>query len=296
MTEAVVLDRLGLQLGGRAILRDVSLAIGRGEFVGVLGSNGAGKTTLMRALLGLVRPSAGSIRILGRPAERGNIAIGYMPQIRATLGAVRVSGWDFVASAARGERWGLPLLGAEARRQVDGVLDMVGARDLARRPLNELSGGERQRLLMAQALLGRPEILLLDEPLASLDINHQHAVVSLVKELQRDHGLTVLFTAHEINPLIGVIDRVLYLGGGDAALGGVDEVITGPTLSRLYGAPIDVVRVDGRIFVMAGAHSLERDCHGHDHGHGHDLGGGRGHGPYVRAQAAGPRGEGRSHV
>jgi zinc/manganese transport system ATP-binding protein len=141
----------------------------------------------------------------------------------------------------------------------------VGATALARRPLAETSGGERQRLLFAQALLGRPRLLLLDEPLISLDPHHQHAVVELARALQRELGIAVLFSAHEINPLLGALDRVLYLGGGHAALGTIDEVITGAVLSKLYGSPIEVVHLNGRIFVMSGSHDLEHDAHRHEH-------------------------------
>ena len=267
---AIEVEGLTLALGGRPVLQDVSLAIRAAEFVGVLGPNGSGKTTLMRAVLGLVPPASGTIRVLGAPAARGNAAIGYMPQVRGELADKRLSGWDFVASVVHGHRLGLPLLDAAGRREVAWALDMVGARDLARRPLAETSGGERQRLLLAQTLSGRPRLLLLDEPLISLDPAYQRAVVELVKSLQMELGIAVLFSAHELNPLLGALDRVLYLGGGHAALGTVDEVITGPVLSRLYGSAIDVVQVNGRIFVMSGAHDMEHDAHRHadDHAHG----------------------------
>jgi zinc/manganese transport system ATP-binding protein len=159
------------------------------------------------------------------------------------------------------------------RAEVDRALDLVGASELARRPLGETSGGELQRLLLAQALVGTPRLLLLDEPLINLDPRHQHAVVELVKSLQAELGITVLFSAHELNPLLGALDRVLYLGRGQAALGTVDEVITSPVLSRLYGFDIDVVRVKGRIFVMSGDQDVERDVHRHADGdaHHHDL-------------------------
>ena len=254
-----------LALGGRPVLSGVNLEIGVREFVGVLGPNGAGKTTLMRAVLGLVPPSRGAVRVLGRPAARGNPAVGYMPQLRGAVASMRLSGWDFVAGVVDGHRLGLPALGRTGRAEVDRALDLVGARDLARRPLTETSGGERQRLLLAQALIGRPRLLLLDEPLISLDPHHQRAVVELARSLQGELGITVLFSAHELNPLLGALDRVLYLGRGQAALGTVEEVITGPVLSRLYGAEIDVVRVNGRIFVMSGHHDAERDDHRHDH-------------------------------
>ncbi len=252
-----------LALGGRPILSGVNLDIGASEFVGVLGPNGAGKTTLMRAILGLAPPSQGAIQVLGRPAARGNPAIGYMPQARGAVAGMRLSGWDFVAGAVDGHRLGLPIVGRAARAEVDRALDLVGARDLARRPLAATSGGERQRLLLAQALIGRPRLLLLDEPLISLDPHHQRSVVELARSLQAELGITVLFSAHELNPLLDALDRVLYLGRGEAALGTVDEVITGPVLSRLYGSEIDVVRVNGRIFVMSGSHDAE--CHDHRH-------------------------------
>jgi zinc/manganese transport system ATP-binding protein len=266
---AVEFRNVTLRLGGHTVLSGVSLDIATQEFVGVLGANGAGKTTMMRAILGLVPASSGAIRVLERPAARGNPAIGYIPQSRASLGSMRLSGWDFVAGVVDGHKLGLPIAGKEGRAEVDRALGLVGASELARRPLLETSGGERQRLLLAQALVGRPRLLLLDEPLINLDPRHQHAVVALVKSLQAELGITVLFSAHELNPLLGALDRVLYLGRGQAALGTVEEVITTPVLSRLYGFDIDVVRVNGRIFVMSGDQDVERDVHRHANGAAH---------------------------
>ncbi|HVJ43609.1 MAG TPA: ATP-binding cassette domain-containing protein [Dongiaceae bacterium] len=271
---AIDLDHVTLAMGGRTILKDISLSIGAGEFIGVLGPNGAGKTTLMRALLGLIPATGGSLRVLGETARRGNPAIGYMPQFRSQAGQINLCGWDFVAAASDGHRWGLPLPDRRRRQMVAEAIALVRAEALADRPINSLSGGERQRLLLAQALLGEPKLLLLDEPLISLDPNHQSAVVDLVREVQQRLGIAVLFSAHELNPLLPAIDRVLYLGRGQAALGQVDEVITGPVLSRLYGAEIDVIRLRGRIFVMSGPLDLEHHAHqhedDHDHDHGHD--------------------------
>ena len=267
----IELARVTLGFHGRPVLRDVSLAIGPGEFVGVLGPNGAGKTTLLRAILGLVRPHSGTVQVFGSPATRGNPHIGYLPQTR-TAASLQVVDQDFVASAVGGERWGLAWPGRQAQREVARVLDLVDSAALARRPLAELSGGERQRLLLAQALLGRPRLLLLDEPLLSLDPRHQQGVVTLVRRLQHELGLTVLFSAHELNPLLEAMDRVLYLGGGRAKIGTVDEVVTSPVLSRLYGAEIEVVRAAGRIFVMLGASEAEHEAHRHGHGqHGHEA-------------------------
>jgi zinc/manganese transport system ATP-binding protein len=258
-----------LKQGGHAVLAGVNLEIAARQFVGVLGANGAGKTTLMRGILGLVPTSSGSIRVLGQPAARGNPAIGYIPQSRSSVGTMRLSGWDFVAGVVNGHRLGLPIAGKAVRAEVDRALGLVGATELAQRPLNETSGGERQRLLLAQALIGKPQLLLLDEPLINLDPHHQHAVVALVKSIQVELGITVLFSAHELNPLLGALDRVLYLGRGQAALGTVDEVITGPVLSRLYGSEIEVVRLKGRIFVMSGDQDVERQAHRHANGAAH---------------------------
>jgi zinc/manganese transport system ATP-binding protein len=266
---ALELNNVTLTLGGRAVLAGVSLAIREHEFVGVLGPNGSGKTTLMRAILGLLPVGAGSISVLGRPAATGNPAIGYMPQVRSNVDTLRLSGWDFVAGVVDGHRLGLPFLTKAGRAEVEWALEMVGAHDLARRPLSETSGGERQRLLLAQALIGHPKLLLLDEPLISLDPSHQRSVVGLVKRLQSELRISVLFSSHELNPLLGALDRVLYLGHGHAALGTVDKVITGPVLSRLYGSEIEVVRLGERIFVMSGEHDVERDPHLHEHGHHH---------------------------
>ena len=263
--EALAFHDVTLELGGRQILSKVSFAIEEGEFIGLLGANGAGKTTLIRAALGLIAPRSGTIRVLGGTPANANASIGYMSQTRSASLGTRLSGWDFVACAADGQRFGLPILNKALRFDVDRAISLVGAGVLSRRPLAELSGGERQRLLLAQALLGKPSLLLLDEPLISLDINHQQAIMKLVGELNRELKLTVLFSAHEINPLIGAIDRVLYLGNRQAALGTIDEVICSPVLSRLYGTAIDVVRLQGRVFVMAGAYEVERDEHRHEH-------------------------------
>ena len=274
----IALDHMMLAVGGRDVLSDVTLAINRGEFIGVLGPNGAGKTTLMRAILGLIGPRAGAIRVFGETPRRGDPAIGYLPQLRTVLPDLRIRGRDFIASSVRGERWGVPSLSRTDRAAIETTLAAIGARDLAERPLGEMSGGERQRLLLAQALLGEPQLLLLDEPLISLDHRHQEAAVDLVRGFARERGITVLFSGHELNQLIGALDRVLYLGSCQAALGTVPEVVTAPVLSKLYGAPIDVVEAGGNIFVLSRGRDVERSDHLHDHGQGHDHEHGHDHG------------------
>jgi len=268
----IELDHTSIAIGGRDVLIDTSFAIQQGEFIGLLGPNGAGKTTLMRAILGLLPPRAGSLRVFGRPPRRGDPQIGYLPQVRTVLPDLQVSGFDFIASSVYGERWGLPSLTVADRRAIDVTLAAVGATDLARRSLSDMSGGERQRLLLSQALLGDPKLLLLDEPLISLDYRYQEAVIDLVRRFARERNITVLFSAHELNQLIGALDRVLYLGNGRAALGTVDEVATAPVLSQLYGTEIEVVKANGHIFVLSRGGDVERSAHGHDHGHDHAHG------------------------
>ncbi len=265
----VELDRATIGIAGHSVLSDVSLAIRAGEFIGVLGPNGAGKTTLMRAILGLLPPSDGTLCVFGHAPQRGDRTIGYLPQVRTVLPDLRVRGLDFIASSLNGERWGVPSLSRHDRHMIEQTLDSVGARDLAMRPLSAMSGGERQRLLLAQALIGSPKLLLLDEPLISLDQRHQEVAIDVVRRVCRERGITVLFSAHELNQLLGTLDRVLYLGNGQAVLGTVEEVITAPVLSRLYGTDIQVVRAEGHIFVMSRGRDVEVSDHQHDHDHDH---------------------------
>ncbi|WP_051229347.1 metal ABC transporter ATP-binding protein [Paludibacterium yongneupense] len=250
---AIAFHDLELGYAGRRILSGVNLQIESGRFVALLGPNGAGKTSLLRAVLGLVAPLRGQIRVLGRPARRGRGAVAYIPQRHSLNIGTHLSGRDFVASGCDGQRWGWPWLGRRARREIETALECVDAVELASRPLGELSGGQRQRLLLAQALLGKPQLLLLDEPLAGLDVLHQRQVVKQVDSIRQRLGITVLFSSHDLNPLLGSMDQVLYLAAGHAQLGSVDEVISSPVLSRLYGAHVDVVRVQKRIFVLPGA-------------------------------------------
>ena len=254
---------VSIALGGRRILSAVSFAIEQGHFVGLLGPNGAGKTTLLRAILGLLKVESGKISVLGAAPRRGDATIGYVPQWRQTAAQLNFTGFELLLSAHAGNRWGLPVASSADRMAVEAALERVGAREIARRPLSELSGGERQRLFIAQALVGEPRLLLLDEPLISLDPAHQRSIVELVRDISRERNIAVLFSAHELNPLLPAVDEVLYLGHGKAALGSIDEVVNEPVLSALYDTRVHVIRTEGRIFVVAEGGEL--DGHVHEH-------------------------------
>jgi len=256
---ALSLHGVAIERGGREILRDVELEVRLGEFVAVLGPNGAGKSTLMKAILGLVPLAAGSVSLLGTDPTHARGRIGYLPQRRSFDRTTRIRGLDVVRLGLEGTRWGLPLAvtrGSRARRlavraRVHESVALVGATDYASRPIGELSGGEQQRLLIAQALVGEPELLILDEPLDSLDLPNQGAVAALVRRIASEQRIAVLLVAHDVNPLLHHLDRVLYLGRGSAVAGTVDEVITAEKLSELYGTPVEVLRAaDGRLVVV----------------------------------------------
>jgi zinc/manganese transport system ATP-binding protein len=247
-------------LGGRVVWRDVDVEVEPGEFVAVLGPNGAGKSTLLKVILGLLPLSAGSVTVLGGPAGAANSRIGYLPQRRTFDAGTRLRGSDIVRLGLDGARWGVPVplprfVQSPARRQtaarVREVIELVGAQEYADRPIGLLSGGEQQRLLIAQALARRPEVLMLDEPLDSLDLSNQSSVAALVQRICRQEGVTVLLVGHDVNPILSYLDRVIYFAGGTALQGSPDQVITTETLSRLYGAAVEVLRSsDGRLVVV----------------------------------------------
>ena len=252
---AVAFDRAAVRIGGRTIWRDVSFTIGRADFVALLGPNGAGKSTLVKAMLGLLPLAAGRVSVLGRPPGAANPEVGYLPQRRSFDATTRIRGVDLVHLGLDGARFGIPLPGTPSRRRaaarVAEVLELVGAAGYAREPIGALSGGEQQRLLIAQALVRKPRLLLLDEPLDSLDLPAQASVAGLVRRICEEQRVSVLLVAHDINPILGSLNRVVYLAGGRAAEGAPEDVITSQTLSRLYGVPIEVLRAsDGRLVVV----------------------------------------------
>ncbi len=274
MEHVVELRDAALELGGRPIWAGVELAIRPGEFVAVLGPNGAGKTTLLKVILGLLPLSAGTVAVLGGPAGRHNREIGYLPQRRTFDATTRIRGVDIVRLGLDGARFGIPVppvgrFGARERRaraRAAEVIELVGGTAYAERPIGELSGGEQQRLLIAQALARRPGLLILDEPLDSLDLANQSQVAALVQRICRTDGVAVLLVAHDVNPLLGYLDRVVYLAGGRAVAGTPEEVITSRTLSALYGVAVEVLRTrDGRLVVVGQPEAPHHHGPRHEH-------------------------------
>ena len=269
MTGEPVIELRGaaVRLGGAQIWGDVSLTVEPGALVAVLGPNGAGKSTLLRALLGELRLTEGSARVLGAPPGEANDRIGYLAQRHGFDAGTPIRGIDLVRLGLDGHRFGLPLRGRrEARARVDAAIDLVGATAYARRAIGDCSGGEQQRLLIAQALVGRPALMLLDEPLDSLDLPNQAAVSALLAEIAHSENVAILLVAHDVNPLLSHLDRVAYVAGGTILSGSLSEVITGKTLSALYGVPIEVLQAsDGRLVVVgepeAPAHHSDRHHH-----------------------------------
>lgn len=257
-TPVVRVNNVGVSRSGRSILHDVDFSIAPGEFVGLIGSNGAGKTTLLRVILGLQAASTGSVAF--ESAERGRRLLGYLPQKVALDPDLPLRARDVVALGLDGQRLGIPLPSRARRERVDELLDAVGASEFADSRVGLLSGGQQQRVLIAHALISRPRLLLLDEPLANLDIRSAQDIVDLLARVTRERGVAVLLSAHDLNPLLPVMERIVYLADGRAVAGSTDEVVRADVLTRLYGRRVDVLRVEGRVLVVAGPD----DDHGHD--------------------------------
>ncbi len=239
--------------GGRVVWSGADFTVAPGEFLTVLGPNGAGKSTLLRMLLGLLPPASGTLRVFGEPPRRGNPGIGYVPQRRVMDPDLAIGAAELVSLGDDGHRWGMRLSrrrGRERQAAVAAALAAVGAEGYGRQPAGRLSGGEQQRLQLAQALVSRPRLLLLDEPLASLDLRSQQAVSELVANLRRQHGFAVILVTHDINPVLPFTDRVMYVAAGGVCIGTPAEVITSENLSQLYQAEVEVLTDSrGRVFV-----------------------------------------------
>ena len=275
---ALSLQDATLRFGDRTLWSDLTLDVEAGEFLTVLGPNGSGKTSLLKVLLGLQALSSGSVTVGGDVPRRGSDRVGYVPQQKAFDPSLPLRGRDLVGLGLDGHRWGFARRHGDRTRRIQDALRAVGALDYADAPIGLLSGGEQQRLRIAQAILSDPSVLLCDEPLLSLDLGHQRAVSDLLDERRRRTGTAVVFVTHEVNPVLPITDRVLYLVGGRWAIGTPDEVMATETLSELYGTRIDVLRIGGRIVVVGapdsahsepgGAHHHHAENDDHDHGPG----------------------------
>ena len=254
-----------LRFGDRTLWDDLTIDVAPGEFIAVLGPNGSGKTSLLKVLLGLQRLSSGTVEVCGRTPSRGSNLVGYIPQQKSFDRDLPLRGRDLVRLGLDGHRWGTGLPHRGTATKVADAIESVGATAYADAPIGLLSGGEQQRLRIAQALLGDPSVLLADEPLLSLDLQHQQAVSALIDARRRDANTSVVFVSHEVNPILPMVDRVLYLVGGRWAVGTPDEVMTGRRLSDLYATDVDVLRVRGRIVVIG----APDDAHGEHGGHHH---------------------------
>src|ERR1700722_5096187 len=252
-SDLLTLDNIGVRLGGRQVLSDVTFSLRKGEFTGIIGPNGAGKTTLLRVILGLLEPSGGQVLVNGEPVDsKSKSAIGYVPQKLVIDPDMPLRARDVVALGLDGHRLGFAFPPRQRREQIESALSDVGAARYADARVGELSGGEQQRVLIAHALISRPKLLLLDEPLANLDLRSEQEIVAVLGRLAREQQIAILLSAHDMNPLLGVMDRIVYVAGGHAAAGPADEVVTSEGLTRLYGHRVDVVRVQNRVLVVAG--------------------------------------------
>ncbi len=249
---AIVARDLTASYGARPVWARGTFDMPSGSFTAILGPNGAGKSTLIRMILGQLPPAGGRLEVLGEPPHRGNPNIGYVPQGSSFDPELSIRGRDFVGLGVDGHRWGVRLGGRSAvAAGVSAALDAVGASDYADRPLGSLSGGEQQRLLLAQALVGRPRLLLMDEPLSHLDVRNQIAIVQLISEVAKERGLTVLLIAHDVNLLLPHIDLVLYVAHAKLAIGKPSEIITSQRLTEIYSSPVEVLTDSrGRVFVV----------------------------------------------
>jgi zinc/manganese transport system ATP-binding protein len=262
--KAVIVRAKKLSAGYKSNLlwSEADFSISAGEFVGLLGPNGAGKTTLFRILLGLIKPISGELKILGQPPQKGNPRIGYIPQRRVPDSESKLIAVEYVRLAISGTKYGFSLP-AKSRQEYSlalETLNRVDGLDLAESPLSELSGGEMQRIFLAQALVSKPDLILLDEPLANLDIKRSNQLINLVHNIAKEDSIGVVLIAHDINPLLPVIDRIIYIVNGQVATGGLDQVVNSKTLSRLYNAPIEVIKDSkGRIAVLGTEGAIHHD-------------------------------------
>lgn len=260
----LAIKNASLAFGERTLWSNLNLEIKPQEFIAVIGANGSGKTTLLKAILGQEKLSAGTIELNGKSVKRGSTQIGYIPQHRTVDAATPLRARDMLRLGVEGHRFGLPFTSRAANKKVQHILGCVDAFDLADKRVGELSGGELQRLRVGQAVIDEPDLILADEPLSALDLAQQKVIAELIDQERREHNAAVVFVTHDVNPILSMVDRVLYLANGQFRIGTPDEVLRSEVLSELYGTPVDVVRNQGRILVVG---TQDHDHHDHEDWH-----------------------------
>lgn len=250
----------------RPLWSNLNLDVAQGEFIAIIGSNGSGKTSLLRAILGQEQLTSGSITLNGKFITTGSRRIGYIPQSRSVDANTPLRGKDLLTMGLNGHRYGLPFTSRKDKARVEHILDCIDGHELAKLPIGQLSGGQLQRFRVGQAVVDEPDLILADEPLSALDLAQQSILADLIDQERKDHSAAVLFVTHDVNPILGMVDRVLYLANGAFKVGTPDEVLRSDVLSELYGAPVDVVRNQGRIAVL-GAMGADHEHHSHEEWH-----------------------------
>jgi zinc/manganese transport system ATP-binding protein len=261
-SEVIRADHLEVGYRNKVVWQDATFEVRRGEFVAVIGPNGAGKTTLFRLLLGLQRPIDGTLRVFGDPPRRGNSRIGYVPQRHTVDNETHIACETLVRLGVSGTRWGPGFSPRAEREAAAKALEAVGGAELALKSLGSLSGGELQRVFLAEALVGNPEMLLLDEPLSNLDLRRSRDLVEVIHGLVRSRQVTTLLVAHDINPLIQCLDKVIYIANNRVATGAPEQVLTSGSLTELYGVPVEVLHDSRNNIVIVGG----EDIHGGENG------------------------------
>ena len=245
MTSLITFEHASLGYGRRVVLEDISFEVNPGDYLGLVGPNGAGKTTVLKALLGIHAPLAGMVR------TAGGLRFGYVPQREQLNYYYPLSVADVVTMGRPPHaRWQRDARSRD-REAVDHALAQVGLIPLARRQIRYLSGGERQRMLIARALVSEPTILVLDEPTNGMDLAATTQILALVRQLRRERGITVLLVSHALNEVANEVDHIALVVGGRFRLGPTAEILTGETLSAMYGIPVEVAHFGGRHVVMA---------------------------------------------
>lgn len=249
---ALAFDDVSVERGGRLLWSAATFEVPAGGIIAVIGANGAGKSTLLQAILGLIPVASGHVRVFGKRPGEGNHMIGYLPQNYALRSDHAIRAADAVMLGLNGYRWAFGHRTAAQRHRVEEALQSMRATEFADKRLSQLSGGQRQRVAIAEALVAQPKLLMLDEPLASLDLRSQREIVELLRRLHRDRDVTILVVAHDLNPVLNLLDSAIYLLDGHARYATVNSVLDDALLSRIYGTPIEVANcAHGELYIRS---------------------------------------------